>query len=170
MGQLLTLNIFAGAIRPYGLWLAGLILLVLLVGMAFALYRTRKVERGANQAKFRDGIVPKPLPNGFYKGSAFTGLGKHWQGKVFQRSNSTGINQFTDGQRYTFATYPATGLRDPDLQVLRIDYGQPGNPWWVRLITDEIVQTAPGHYLGKVHARFWPGLVFSLGYFELTAQ
>jgi hypothetical protein len=144
------------------------VLATLLVCVAAGLYQTHKVERAANQAKFRGGRLPSPLPDGPYKGNAFTGLGKNWQGKVFDRNKNVGINQFADGQRYSFRTYAAPGLRDQDIQVLRIDYNQSGNPLWLRFVVDEIVQTTPGHYLGKIHVKIIPGLPFSLGYFELT--
>ncbi len=160
----------AGIAKTIGIWLAAFLVLVVLVGIAAGLYQTRKVEHSADQAKFRSGTVPEPLPDGFYQGNAFTGLGKNWQGKVFDRAKATGINQFAEGQRFTFTTYPAAGLRDHDRQVLRINYNQPGNPWWLHFVTDEIVQTQPGHYLGKIHIRPLPGLVFTLGYFELSQQ
>jgi hypothetical protein len=153
-----------------GMSLAILLLSVVLIAVAIGLYQTRKMERSANQAKFRGGQLPNPLPDGPYKGNAFTGLGRNWQGKVFNRSQSTGINQFADGQRYAFKTYAAAGLRDKDRQVLRIDYNQSGNPLWLRFIVDEIVQTSPGHYLGKIHVKIIPGLPFSLGYFELSSK
>jgi len=142
---------------------------MLLVGVVGGLYRTYRVEHSPNQAKFWGGHVPSTLPSGFFKGSALTGLGKNWQGKVFDRHKGKGINQFTDGKRYSFRVYPAAGLRDADMQVLRIDYNQPGNPWWLRFVVDEIVQVSPGHYLGKVHVKILPGLPFSLTYFELSS-
>lgn len=168
MKYLSHIKVFAVAAKPYGMWLGALLLLVLLVGIGAGLYQTRKIERSSNQAKFRSGSVPKPLPEGFYQGNEFTGLGKNWQGKVFDRANNTGINRFADGQRFTFTTYPAAGLRDKDTQVLRIDYNQKGNPWWLHFVVDEIVQTQPGHYLGKIHIKAIPGLTFTLGYFELS--
>ena len=147
-----------------------LLLIVILVGIAAGFYQTKKVERHANQARFRGGTLPSPLPDGFLKGKEFTGYGKAWRGKVFDRAEQTGINQFTDGQRYRFKTYPAPGLRDQDRQVLRIDYKQRGNPWWLRFVTDEIVQTDQGHYLGKIHIQVIPGLPFTIGYFELSSK
>jgi hypothetical protein len=142
---------------------------LLLVGAAFCWYRTRLVERHPNQAVFTAGKVPGHQPDGFYRGSVGPDVPtKGWRGKVFDGGKGTGINQFTPDQRYVFKFYSAPGLRDQHMQVLRIDYKQPGNPWWLRFIVDEIVMTAPDRYLGKVHVQILPGLVFSLLYFELT--
>ncbi len=151
-----------------GLVVGALLLLAAMIGTAIGLYQTRKVERDPGHAKFRRGSLPEPRPKGFLKGNVFTGLGQDWQGKVFDRAQQTGINRFVDGDRYAFKTYPAPGLRDKDIQALRIDYNQPGNPLWLRFIVDEIVETSPGRYLGKIHVKVIPGLPFTLGYFELT--
>ncbi len=140
----------------------------LLILISLGLYKTYKVEHSANQDLFRNGKLPNPLPDGFYKGNSFNGLGADWQGKVFDANKQTGINRFKNGQRYVFKTYEAQGLRDRATTVLRIDYNQPGNPWWLHFIVDEIVETSPGHYLGKVHLRIIPGLPFTLSYFELS--
>ncbi|TSC66197.1 MAG: hypothetical protein CEO21_242, partial [Microgenomates group bacterium Gr01-1014_80] len=81
-----------------------------------------------------------------------------------------GINIFkdTDGnqERYPFKTYTGKGLQD-NKEVLKIDYSANKDPWWLRFILDEIVETAPGKYLGKVHIQVLPGTGFSLGYFKL---
>ncbi len=148
------------------------LVIVLVLGLAgfvvWGLVQTYKADHSPNQKLFLSGHVPNPLPEGFYKGNNFTGIGKDWQGKSFDRTRQTGINQFSDGQRYTFKTYEAHGLRDKQLNILKIDYNQPGNPWWLHFIVDEIVETSPGHYLGKVHLKVIPGLPFTLTYFELT--
>lgn len=146
-----------------------LVVSAVIVMVAAGFYQTYRVERRPHQRAFRAGTIPTPRPEGFYKGTTTVKQGKNWQGKVFDRADQTGINQFTDGQKYPFKTYEAQGLRDPDRKVLRIDYNQPGNPWWLRLIVDEIVETSPGHYLGKVHLAVLPGLTFTATYFELSA-
>ncbi len=147
------------------LFVVSFILFVLIV---FGLYKTYKVEHSKNQAAFRGGKLPEPLPDGFYKGNLFKGLGANWQGKVFDQAQHTGINQFSDGQRFVFKTYQAQGLRDRNTTVLRIDYNQKGNPWWLHFVVDEIVEVEPGHYLGKVHLKIIPGLPFTVSYFELS--
>jgi hypothetical protein len=140
----------------------------LVIFIIVGLYKTFQVEHAANQKLFLSGRLPNPSPDGFYKGNAFTGRGKDWQGKLFDRVHQTGINRFSDGQRFVFKTYQARGLRDGNLTVLRIDYNQPGNPWWLHFIVDEVVETSPGHYLGKVHLKVIPDLPFTLTYFELS--
>lgn len=51
--------------------------------------------------------------------------------------------------------------------VLKIDYAIPANPFWLRFILDEIVETEPGKLLGKVHIHLLPDLNFTLGFFTL---
>ena len=160
---------FVPVLKVSGLALSVLLAALILTSLAAGMYQTRKMERDPRHAIFRSGKLPSPPPDGFYKGTEFTGRGKSWQGKVFDRAASTGINQFTDGQRYRFKTYAAQGLRDKDKTVFRIDYNQPGNPWWLRFIVDEIVQIAPGQYQGKVHLQVIPGLPFTISYFELAS-
>ncbi len=151
----------------FGLVVLGIALFVLVAALAYGVYQTYRIEHQTNQKLFLSGTLPSPLPNDFYKGNQFTGLGDSWRGKVFDSSTQRGINKFGDGERFVFQTYPAQGLRDKHLQVLRIDYNQKGNPWWLHFIVDEVVQIEPDHYLGKVHVRVIPGLVFTLSYFEL---
>lgn len=146
----------------------GLVVGFMVTLLITGLVQTYRVQHRPSQKLFQAGTIPEPLPDGFYQGNHFTGFGKDWQGKVFDRVAQAGINQFANGQRFTFTTYQTAGLRDKSQQVLRIDYKRPGNPWWLRFIVDEIVQTEPGHYLGKVHLRVMPGVVFTLTYFELT--
>lgn len=148
------------------------LIVVVLLGFVFigllGTRKTQQIESSPKQKLFLSGKIPDPSPDGFYKGNAFTGFGKDWQGKVFDASKNSGINKFADGKRYVFKTYEAKGLRDKNLKVLRIDYSQPGNPWWLKFIVDEIVETSPGHYLGKMHLNVIPGMPFTLTYFELT--
>lgn len=89
-----------------------------------------------------------------------------WQGKEFFATSNTGINNFSDGQRYKFKTYKAKSISS-DKQVLKIDYDIPGNPFWIRRIVDELVEVEPGKYQGKVYLRYLPGLTFTLTYFTL---
>lgn len=141
---------------------------VLLSALATGLYRNYQIEHSEYQQSFLQGSIPNPTPDGFYRGDEHSDMGKSWEGKTFDASQQTGINKFSDGDRFRFKTSQARGLRDKNTKVLRIDYSQPGNPWWLRFITDEIVQTSPGHFLGKVHLRVIPGLPFTLMYFTLT--
>ncbi len=115
---------------------------------------------------FPKGTFPSPLPDGFYKGTV-QNLNTNWKGKIFDATNSSGINIFGDKKVYLFKTYKGKGLQDKNLDVLKIDYNLKENPFWLRFILDEIVQIAPGKYLGKVLLNLIPGLPFSLGYFWL---
>ncbi len=84
-----------------------------------------------------------------------------------------GINEFHG--RDTFARYPfrmevGKALVDQNKQVLRIDYNIPANLPWIRFVLDEVVETRPGHFLGKMHLRIIPKLPFTLAYFELDKE
>lgn len=162
---------FVPIFKVGGIALGVLVVALALASLVAGAYQTRKMERDPRHAQFLAGKLPKPPPQGFMKGNQFTGFGKNWQGKVFTLGHlATGINQFSDGQRYPFKVEATDGLRDQGTAVLRINYNQPDNPWWLRFVVDEIVQTSPGHYLGKIHVQVIPGLPFTIGYFELSAQ
>ena len=125
-------------------------------------------KRSSSQAVFRQGVVPQPLPEGDYKGSVASYSGD-WIGKTFDAKRAMGKNLFRSPngaeQRYPFRTLVGPGLADP-IPVMKIDYDIDGNPAWLRGILDEIVQVAPGHYLGRIHLRLGPMHV-SVGYLEL---
>ncbi len=143
------------------------IIILLIAIFAFLTYRT---QTSTNQAIFLSGKIPSENPDGLYKGSAiFTAS---WLGKKFDASKSAGVNIFqnpdgTQIERYPFKTYVASGIRDTNLQVIKIDYDLPENPFWLRMILDEIVEVTPGKYIGKLSLRFIPGVSASLGYFFL---
>ncbi|HLD25908.1 MAG TPA: hypothetical protein VJC05_02615 [Candidatus Andersenbacteria bacterium] len=147
-----------------------LVIVVLLAAVLFGVYRTVKSERSGNQEKFVRGTADSASVDGDYIGNV-PGLDVSWQGKTFNQAESSGINRFKEGDRvttnYPFKTYVAKGLRDKDTDVIVLDYNQPGNPWWLRFIVDEMVSTAPNTYLGKVHIRALPRVVFTMGYFTL---
>lgn len=153
------------------LWfLLALVVIVVAGGLAYGYYRTLLSEGGPKQDAFVKGTFPSPLPVGLLKGTV-DGRQVSWKGKKLNADHQTGINIFAgetgEEERYPFKTYQAKGLRDPDLDVFRIDYDLPGNPSWLRRITDEIVQVEKGTYLGKVHLRILPGYPFTMGYFRL---
>ena len=53
---------------------------------------------------------------------------------------------------YPFRTHLGSGVIDRDRQVLKIDYNVPANPFrLIRRVLDELVEVAPGYYLGKAH-------------------
>ena len=152
------------------LLLAILALLLIALGIVIllGLWRTWKIQSNPLQQEFLKGKVPSNL-NGFYKGTV-TSIKTNWQGKKFDSSKSSGINIFkeTDGnkEKYPFKTYIGKGLQD-NMDVLKIDYSGNTHPWWLRFILDEVVETSPGKYLGKVHVQLLPGFGFSLSYFKL---
>jgi hypothetical protein len=114
-----------------------------------------------------------------------------WQGKTFQRGVRTGDNlldrsswrlahilwPFYRGYRdvqaktyraFEFRTYVGSGLADPDLRVMKIDYDLPGNPSLsIRRVVDELVQVDEGVYLGKAHLRWWWGRRQRVAFFLL---
>lgn len=147
-------------------FLAGLLIIVLAAGY----YQTWKVMTNPSQDVFIKGTLPNPAPNGPYKGVADGYLGS-WKGKKFDAATATGINLFDNNgqtvEQYKFKTYTGKGLKD-DKDVLKIDYNVPGNPFWLKFIVDEVVQTAPNTYLGKVHLQLLPGIVFTITYFHLS--
>lgn len=148
-----------------------IVIFVILIGIFFiGLYRTWFVLQSPFEKVFVAGSVPDPSPDGFYNGT-ITEYHGTWKGKNFNAAENTGVNIFLEkGQqvrRYQFKTYTGKGLQDPSIDVLKIDYNIPQNPFWARIVLDEIVQTKPGHYLGKLHVRLIPGLPFTLGYFKL---
>jgi hypothetical protein len=150
---------------------AGIVLGIFLgIFVFFGLAVTYSTQHGDLQAKFLQGKAPAVLPDGAHRGTV-PGYAGNWYGKEFDRMKKTGINLFGNGasltKNYPFTVYPAKGLRDTQVDVLRIDYNLPENPAWLRLVTDEIVQVGPDEYLGKLHFRFIPGYPFALGFFEL---
>ena len=147
---------------------------VLLLGiMLLGFLRTWQMQKEPNQIMFLEGSLPNPLPDGFYQGS--TGFPTSWLGKKFNAEKATGSNIVNDkktGQieKYPFKTYTDKGLFDKHVWVLKIDYNIKGNPFWIRWILDEIVQIAPGQYLGKMQLRIIPGFPLSVLYFELKKE
>ena len=139
--------------------------------IVLAYMRTLQVEHGEVSAQFRAGVVPSPLPDGLYKGSV-NGYQASWLGKKFDPATQSGINLFSSVdktlvERYPFATSVGPDKLDPSVAVMRIDYNIPANPFWLRPVLDEIVEVAPGQYLGKLLVRAIPGFPFALTYFRL---
>jgi hypothetical protein len=108
---------------------------------------------------------------------AFGALGRvymPWRGKVFDATAQGGGNLFTARSKrlirpfdpavrddrpglvsaYPFATSSGLGVIDHDREVLKIDYDLPTNRFGpLRRVLDELVEVAPGYYLGKAHLR-----------------
>lgn len=113
-----------------------------------------------------------------------------WQGKTFDAGTATGENIFEqrmapllrvvwpsylgahpDGpdrfRAFQFRTFSGAGVRDPERQVLKIDYDVPDNPNTVRRVLDELVQLGSGVWLGKAHVRGLSGGWRTVAYFAL---
>ena len=78
------------------------------------------------------------------------------------RKNSDGN---TDA--YYFNTSTSRGFRDKEIDTFKLDYDSPENPFLIRIILDEIVETSPNEYLGKVHMKVFPGYYATIGFFGL---
>jgi hypothetical protein len=149
-------------------------------------------EHSSYQKKFSAGIIPQAPPDGFYRGTAHVLFDADvpWMGKSFQSADQLGFNIFTpagasilkllapfykhytvneDGntRAYYFKTRTEPGLKDPEINVVKLDYDSPENPFRIRIILDEIVEVAPEEYLGKIHVKVFPGYYSTLGYFGL---
>ena len=114
-----------------------------------------------------------------------------WQGKVFDPDTMAGVNRFIPNVRipmrivfpkytpetmtrmkveaFPFRNRIAPGAADPDLDTFKIDYDFDANPdFLIRRILDELVQIAPGRYLGKILFRL-NGRFHPIGYFSLRS-
>jgi hypothetical protein len=174
------------------IWILAGILAFLAVWLGFWSLVTVVVGMGRRQKEFLGGSIPQAAPEGFYNGSAYLlgGGPVPWLGKSFDRANSLGFNIFTpqgaallkilmplyklfrknnegntDG--FFFKTRTARSLKDGSLDVIKLDYDSPENPFLIRIILDEIVETAPGEFLGKVHLKVFPGVYSTIGFFGL---
>lgn len=114
-----------------------------------------------------------------------------WLGKTFDSTRQSGDNIFMQDsfwlarffnplyrdlvmarsntyRCFTFHTYIAPGLTDPDRIVLKIDYHLKENPsLTIRRILDELVQIDNNSYLGKAHVHWWFGGWQTVAYFLL---
>jgi hypothetical protein len=80
-----------------------------------------------------------------------------WRGKSFkllEANRGEGINRVWSDLRpsrwFRFETSIAPS-RAGDFEALHLDYDNPGNPFFIRAIKDEIRQVAPGLYLGQAY-------------------
>lgn len=140
--------------------IAGIILLILIVGFVWNIV----IESNPDNKTFLKGSLPAPALNGSYSGTWDNS--SSWEGKEFDSSKHTGINLIDGTKKYTFETSDTKSLHS-NQQVLKLNYNVSGNPLWLRFIVDEVVQTKPGHYQGKVYVQFIPGLAVTVTYFQL---
>jgi hypothetical protein len=154
------------------IWVIGSVV-AFLVGVLWFLgmMRTNIVESHPEQSLFIQGAASLASLDGQYIGVAHGYTGTSWQGKTIFQQKGSGINRFRYDsgltEKYPFKLSLATALRDSNKEVIKLDYNQEGNPWWLTYIVDEMVETGPNEYLGKVHVRITDDIVFTLGYFSL---
>lgn len=96
--------------------------------------------------------------DGFYKGT-LRNMKSNWLGKTFFALQSSGINNYKENgkivQKYPFKTYI-------EKNVLKLDYNLPQNPWWLRLIIDELVEVERDKFDGVMKIKFIPVARFRL--------
>jgi hypothetical protein len=142
-----------------------------------------------------EGILVVPLIQGALDRflTTVTGGWMPWLGKSFDSAANRGYNRLAGSARwpakllwprysttddgdsraaFDFETAIEPGKADPDVQVLKIDYGPvESNPGLViRQIRDELVELVPDTYLGKILWRSGEGAEESyscIGYFAL---
>lgn len=149
-------------------WFVGVFAIMLLLATLISY----KLEHSPEQAAFLQGTLPYPEPSGFYDGR-LSAPNPFWLGKRFNYENDTGINIFKAGaglnnEGFSFKTYEGKGIANTHLDVLKIDYNTPENPFWVHPLLDEIVQIDENRYLGKMYIKFLPGHPFTMAFFELS--
>jgi hypothetical protein len=133
------------------------------------------VDMGPGVTPMVDGLLTNHMP---------------WCGKTFNAAAATGDNLLYtsfmpvarvffplyrgyrpagDGlmTAFPFRTSTAPGLKDPDRQVLKIDYDTPENPVLMRRILDELVQVDDNYYFGKAYFRLSASTYHLLFYFAL---
>lgn len=145
-------------------WIVAIVVVLVLIVAGIVGYFNFQANQRPEQAQFNKGTTSQN-PDGAFNGSATVAIGG-WRGKEFNAAAKTGINRFLDGNRYEFSTYIAKSLTD-NQEVIKIDYDQVSNPWWLRTVTDEIVQVGPNKYLGKIQIHPIPGVTLTYGYFRL---
>jgi hypothetical protein len=174
------------------LWILGSSAAATILWLLFWMVVTHLVGRSARQTEFVAGVVPSSPPDGFYRGSAYLVGNRRvpWLGKSFESQAGLGFNTFTprgasllrimtplynrfrvnadgDTDAYYFKTCTGPGYRDTNLEVFKLDYASPENPFLIRIILDEMVETAPDTVLGKVHMKVFPGYFATIGFFGL---
>lgn len=78
-----------------------------------------------------------------------------WRGKSFktlEASRGEGINRVFGDRRRWFRFETKLGpSRAGDFDAFHLDYDNPGNPFYIRAIKDEIRRVRPGLYLGQAY-------------------
>ena len=174
------------------LWILISFLVAVAAWLGFWMLITWLVDKSERQKRFIAATAPTSPPDGFYTGSAYL-LGNRpvpWLGKSFESENQKGFNIFTskgaallkvmtplykgfrlnaDGNTdaYYFKNSVSRGFRDKGIDTFKLDYDLPENPFLIRIILDEIVETGPQEFFGKVHMKIFPGYYATIGFFGL---
>lgn len=174
------------------LWILLSIAAAVAVWLAFWSLVSFLVNRGKYHEQFVAGNAPQVPPDGFYQGAAHIFFDKQtpWLGKSFVADDNLGFNIFMpkgaallkilapfykkfnknsngDTDAFYFQTRTEAGLKDKDVNVIKLDYDAPENPFPIRIILDEIVEIAPEQFLGKIHLKVFPRFYSTIGYFGL---
>lgn len=174
------------------LWILLSIVAAIVVWLVFWSLVNFVVNRSYYNGQFIAGSMPKNAPDGFYQGTAhiFFDFQTPWLGKSFVASSSLGFNIFMpkgaallkiimplykkfslnkngDTDAFYFQTRTEAGLKNKDMDVIKLDYDAPENPFPIRIILDEIVEIAPDEFLGKIHLKVFPRFYSTIGYFGL---
>ena len=86
--------------------------------------------------------------------SVFPWLGKSFRAERTDPARGTGINRvFTDKTRwFRFDTFIAPS-RAGNFDAFQLDYDNPGNPFFIRAIKDEVRELRPGLFLGQAYLK-----------------
>jgi hypothetical protein len=177
------------------LWIIADVLIAIATWLAFWVFISYLVSLSGRQKYFLKGRLPSPPPEGFYKGIAHLlgGGPVPWLGKSFEGAEDRGYNIFTpkgasilkilspmykrfnvntegNTDAYYFQTSTGKGLKDENTEVFKLNYNSPENPFPIRIILDEMVQTGPNEFLGKVHVKVFPGYYATIGFFGLERK
>jgi hypothetical protein len=156
------------------------------------LFRSGKVPQPSLDGRYAGELVALDIAPGLTEFFQWlTNQWLPWLGKAFDSARHSGDNVFMQDsfwlarffnplyrgfvmdksaayRCFTFHTYMAPGLTDPDRPVLKIDYDLKENPsLTVRRILGELVQIDHNLYLGKAHVHWWFGGWQKVAYFLL---
>lgn len=124
------------------------------LGRLYAAGRTPQVARV--RGDFRGKVLATPALGGF---SSLTGVLTPaelsiWKGKSFEPTSAKegrGHNRLVGQIEFGNFRFYVGPSRAGSFKALQLDYGQPGNPWPISAIRDEIREIAPGLLLGQAY-------------------
>lgn len=129
--------------------------------------------QGPTRGKVLSGIAHLQIPMGVY----LTNIPLlPWKGKQFEAINKNegrGINLIeiwpSKQTMFHFETAIVKSLIEGDNDVFSLNYDQPGNPWFIRQIRDDLKKIDDGLFLGTANFRRKNGYSFIL-YFALETE